>query len=72
MGNSTDDAAAYVKNLEGCCLTGMPKGYKVTDVELMVESIPDVAGGVLLLGIKYGDERRWAVVRDSQDYSGHG
>jgi hypothetical protein len=70
------EASSYIRALEACCLTGMPPGWEITEVAHFEPSIHDEDVGWVVAKIKYlKDERwhtRWAVVQDSQDYTGHG
>lgn len=62
----------YISNLEGCCLGGMPLGWVIVECPYFIESENDGPEGVVVAKIKYGSNSRWAVVIDSQDYTGHG
>lgn len=69
-----EDAKGYIESLRGCCLSGMPKEYEVLEVPHFIESANDGPSGVVVLRIKRTEEsdEKWAVVTDSQDYTGHG
>ena len=69
-----DSAVEYIKRLEGCCLRGMPINYQVLEVTHWQESQGDGPNGWMVCRISYnaGNDERWAVIQDSQDYSGHG
>lgn len=71
---NVNDAADYISRLESCCLRDMPSNYQVMEVEYWQESEGDGPNGYMVCRINYngGQDERWAVITDSQDYTGHG
>lgn len=57
--------------LQGCCLVH-PEDYKIdliAEVELWVQSVPDEEEGYALFKLTDG---RYGVLKEGQDYTGHG